>query len=246
MTPIEIDEPSTPDTPPETRIRRRRRSRGPRVLRTAGLALIVAGSVVLAWLGWQFWGTNWVSHQRQAEVVQRLQEDWGNGDAYADTDFGRATGILRVPRFGEDYQIPILEGSSDEVLAAGIGHLDDTADVGEVGNYALAAHRITHGEPFANLPDLGAGDLVYVDTLSTTYTYVLDTGGHDLVVPFTDSWVIDPFPRNPAPDGATPPGDVGKHLITLLTCSEIFHTDNRTVVFGHLLKSAPRVPKTSP
>ena len=142
------------------------------------------------------------------------------------TPLRQATGILRIPRFGADYEVPILEGSSDEVLAAGVGHLEDTAAVGERGNYALAAHRITHGEPFADFPELREGDLVHIETVDADYTYVLDTGGPDLTVPFTASWVLDPFPVNPDPGGTTAPGRPGARLITLVTCSELFHTDN--------------------
>ncbi len=207
-----------------------------------GVALITVGAIVLGWVAWQFWGTNWVSKGRQADVVADLQEEWGDGKVSADTDFGRATGILRVPRFGADYEVPILEGSSDEVLAAGVGHLEDTAAVGEHGNFALAAHRTTHGEPFADLPELREGDLVQVETLDADYTYVLDTGGPDLTVPFTASWVLDPFPVNPDPGGTTATGQPGARLITLVTCSELFHTDNRSVVFGHLVERVAKLP----
>ncbi len=207
-----------------------------------GVALITVGAIVLGWVAWQFWGTNWVSKGRQAEVVADLQEEWGDGKVSADTDFGRATGILRIPRFGADYEVPILEGSSDEVLAAGVGHLEDTAAVGEHGNYALAAHRITHGEPFADFPELREGDLVHIETLDADYTYVLDTGGPDVTVPFTASWVLDPFPVNPDPGGTTAPGRPGARLITLVTCSELFHTDNRSVAFGHLVERVAKLP----
>ena len=37
-----------------------------------GIALITVGAIVLGWLAWQFWGTNWVSKGRQAEVVADL------------------------------------------------------------------------------------------------------------------------------------------------------------------------------
>ena len=206
-----------------------------------GLALITVGAIVLGWLAWQFWGTNWVSKGRQADVVSALEKDWGDGKVVAATDFGRATGILRIPRFGADYEVPILAGSTDEVLAAGVGHMEDTADVGERGNYALAAHRVTHGEPFADFPKLQAGDLVHIETVDAVYTYELETSGMELIVPFTASWVLDAFPVNPDPAGTTAPGEPGDRLITLLTCSEIFHTDNRSVVFGHLVERVARV-----
>ena len=101
-----------------------------RVMLVGGIALITVGAIVLGWLAWQFWGTNWVSKGRQAEVVADLQEEWSDGQGTVETDFGKATGIIRIPRFGADYEVPILEGTTDEVLAAGVGHVEDTASVG--------------------------------------------------------------------------------------------------------------------
>lgn len=208
-----------------------------------GIALITVGAIVLGWLAWQFWGTNWVSKGRQAEVVADLQENWDDGQGTVETDFGKATGILRIPRFGNDYEVPILDGTTDEVLAAGVGHVEDTAGVGENGNFVLAAHRVTHGEPFADFPDLREGDLVLIETVNADYTYELDSGGTDLIVPFTASWVLDPlFPVNPDNLGTTAPGKPGDQIITLVTCSEIFHTDNRSVAFGHLVSAEPKLP----
>jgi sortase A len=206
----------------------------PRRLAIVGYGLILAGVAVLAWVAWQFWGTNWVSERRQDEVAAELEQGWADGSDSVRTDFGRATAILHVPRWGDDYAVPVLEGSSDEVLAAGIGHMEDTADPGEVGNYVLAGHRVTHGEPFAQFPELEEGDLLYVETRTATYTYVLDFDGTALEVPFTDDWVLGPFPENPD-GGVQPPGDVGGRLITLVSCAEIFHTELRSVVFGHLI-----------
>ncbi len=34
-----------------------------------------------------------------------------------------------------------------------------------------------------------------------------------------------------------PAQEPGQRLITLTTCSEIFHTDNRMIAFGHLVKA---------
>ena len=32
----------------------------------------------------------------------------------------------------------------------------------------------------------------------------------------------------------------GQRLITLTTCSELFHTDDRMISFGHLVKTEPK------
>lgn len=228
------------------RVRRRRsrpvpdeeQSAGRRITFWAGCGLVAAGIAVLCWVAWQFWGTNWQSGKRQDAVRADVTEAWSDGTCVVRTEYGNATAILRVERFGKNYEMPVLEGSSDEVLAAGVAHMEDTAAAGAVGNYVLAAHRVTHGEPFAEFPSLRAGDEVVVQTCDATHTYVLDNGGEDLIIPFTETWVLDETPVNPDRGEVNPPDGVGS-LITLLTCSEIFHTDNRSVVFGHLVESTP-------
>ena len=235
---------STQDGTPVRRRRKRAKSAATgssrrRITFWLGCGLIAAGLSILAWVAWQFWGTNWQSERRHGQVQSALEDGWADGQDVVITDFGAATAILHVPRFGKDYAVPVLEGSSDKVLAAGIGHMDDTADAGAEGNYVLAGHRVTHGEPFADLPDLRPGDKVMVETREATYTYVLDTGGEDLILPFDQTWVLDAAPKNPKSGGVQPPDDAGASLITLVTCSEIFHTDNRSVVFGHLIETDP-------
>ena len=215
-------------------------------MRWLGLLLIAVGLGLLGYVAWQFWGTNWVSHRAQERIVTDVRRDWDEPATGASRDDavrvpeGAVTALVRIPRFGDDYVIPVLEGTSDDVLAAGFGHFADTADPGQKGNYALAAHRVTHGEPLRRMPDLQAGDEVIIETRTTTYTYELTSGGDDLVVPFTAGWVVDPLPTNPEEGGVQPAQDPGQRLITLTTCSEIFHTDNRMVAFGVLKDRQPR------
>jgi sortase A len=37
-----------------------------------------------------------------------------------------------------------------------------------------------------------------------------------------------------------PRQQAGQRLITLTTCSELFHTDNRMIAFGHLVSTTGR------
>ncbi|HJQ06461.1 MAG TPA: class E sortase [Nocardioides sp.] len=218
---------------------------GSRPLFLFGVGLILAGLAILSWVAWEFWGTNWVSQHRQEQVTSQLDKGWQSGQNTVHTKFGDAIAILHVPRFGSSYGVPVLEGDSESVLAAGIGHVPNTAEPGQVGNVVLAGHRVTHGEPFAKFPSLRKGDEVYVETRTTTYIYKLDNSGTDLIVPFTDTWVTQASPVNPSNGGVQPvPGS--DHLITLFSCSEIFHTDNRSVVFGHLVGSQPRTTNDAP
>ncbi len=219
--------------------RRSRRARpGWRTL--LGLVFLVTGLSLIGYVGWQMYGTNIVSHRKQHAVTASLEQRWQAGEDFTTAEGSTAGAVIRIPRFGKDYEVPVLEGTSDDVLAAGFGHFDDSAGVGEVGNYALAAHRVTHGEPLRGMPELRVGDTVLVETRTAVYTYVLDTAGADLVVPFTDTWVVSALPRNPEDGGVQPAQRKGQQLLTLTTCSELFHTDNRMIAFGHLQKTSPK------
>ena len=132
--------------------------------------------------------------------------------------------------------VPVLEGTSEDVLAKGFGHFEDTADPGDVGQ--LRARRPPGHPRRAAAADARAapGDRVIVETVAATYTYELDTDPNELIIPFTGVWVLDPLPKNPEAGGAQPAQRPGQRLLTLTTCSELFHTDNRMIAFGHLVK----------
>ena len=204
-----------------------------------GLALVAVGLTLVGYVAWQLYGTNVVAHRHRDQALGELHRAWDRGETKAPTRRGTARSQVRIPRFGADYAVPVLDGTSSTALATGFGHYSGTAGPGQVGNFAIAGHRVTHGEPLRQMTELRKGDLVYVDTARTTYTYRLLSGGGDLVVPFTAGWVLDPAPANPE-GGPQPPQEPGQRLITLTTCSELFHTDNRMVAFGTLVGTSPR------
>ena len=84
------------------------------------------------------------------------------------------------------------------------------------------------------MPELEAGDTVEVVTADMVYTYTLDTAGDALSVGIDDAWVTATDPVDPD-TGASITQQVGSdRLLTLVTCAELFHTDDRLVAFGHL------------
>ena len=210
-----------------------------------GIVFVLAGLSMLGYVAWQFYGTNIVSKHAQERIVDDLTDRWAEAPskqidrATSDVPLGDASALVRIPAFGKDYVVPVLEGIGDDELASGYGHFPDSADPGERGNYALAAHRVTHGEPLRDMPDLRPGDKVIVETRDAIYTYVLDTNPNDLIVTFRDIWVVNPLPTNPD-GGVQPAQNPGQKLITLTTCSELFHTDNRMIAFGHLVDTEER------
>src|SRR6478735_2898851 len=217
------------------------RSRRRRFLLWTGVVLLVAGLGCIGWVAWQLYVTTWVAQRDQDRSVAATERVWQDaqpgGDGVSDDDVRLAEGVValvRIPAFGDDYVVPVREGTGDDVLARGFGLFDGSPDPGEVGNYALGGHRVTHGEPLRHMPDLEPGDVVEVTTADTVYTYTLDTAGDALTVDMADTWVVGPDPVPPS--GGEPVSEqVGsRRLLTLVTCSELFHTDHRLVAFGHL------------
>lgn len=199
--------------------------RGGGITRLVGVLLLVSGVAMLGYVGWQYFGTNVVAKQKQAEIRDVISDDWKNG-----VD-GDNIGLLRVPRFGDDYEVPIVRGFDDTALASGVGMYEDAALPGELGNFAIAGHRVTHGEPFRDFLKLRKGDEVFVETRTAVFTYVLRDDGDSLTLDFTQGWPLQPVP-DPDLRGEPPT----ESMLTMLTCSELFHTDNRNVVFGDLVK----------
>jgi len=203
--------------------------------------LVLGGLGMLGYVAWQFYGTNIVSKQQQQRTVDDLTSEWSVEQSTSveaepkKVPLGDAMALIRIPAFGDDYVIPVLEGIGDSELSRGYGHFPETAGPGQRGNFALAAHRITHGEPLRDMPELQPGDEIVVETRDRIFTYELDTNPNDLIVTFEDIWVIDPVPANPDGGVQPPSQEPGQKLITLTTCAELFHTDDRMIAFGHLV-----------
>lgn len=148
----------------------------------------------------------------------------------------QAYAILRIPRLG--VTAPVAQGvSKGGVLDKGyVGHYPQTAQPGRAGNFALAGHRNTHGEPFRYINRLRAGDEVKVETREAVYTYVV--GKALAQTSARDSGVIAKVPRsNVRPDVGY--SDAGYYL-TLTTCTPEYTSKYRLVVWGELTSMRPR------
>ncbi|MHC3470486.1 class E sortase [Streptomyces sp. 7R007] len=148
----------------------------------------------------------------------------------------QAYAILTIPRLG--VRAPVAEGvSKRDVLNKGyVGHYRGTQQPGQLGNFALAGHRNTHGEPFRYINRLRAKDVVEVETRTAVYTYAVDK-----TLPQTssrDAGVIRPIPRSTLKPsyGYTTPG----RYITLTTCTPEYTSRYRLVVWGRLVSTHPR------
>jgi sortase A len=74
-----------------------------------------------------------------------------------DSAEGGLVGRIDIPRL--DLSVVVFEGTSDETLARGVGHLRGSAGPGERGNLVLAGHRDTF---FRELRNIRQGDEVNI------------------------------------------------------------------------------------
>ncbi|WP_165358377.1 class E sortase [Haloactinopolyspora alba] len=231
--------------------RGRRRARGqPRrsVLSTVvgafGELLLTAGVLVLLFVVYTLWGTGIQTAAAQDDLRGQLdfsagvdEAGGGQGDAEAqppaETAIGDAYGIIRIPRFGDDWEWVMVQGTKPDDLRDGPGHYVDSADPGELGNFSVAAHRAGHGEPFAEFPELRVGDTVEVETAEGVYTYELDDApdGDDdgNKIEIQDTWVVDPVPGE---SGEVEPTE---KRITLTTCWPRWGSSHRMYATGTLV-----------
>ena len=206
-------------------------------VRGTGELLITAGLVVLLFVAYQLVWTNYEAHKATDSVASDLRDSWdrpnpsGAGPAAArgpkKVDFGKGFAFLHIPRLGKNWTIPVVEGVDLPDLAKGVGHYPKTAQPGAIGNFAVAGHRATNGEPFAYLDKVRKGDLVVAETEDSWFTYVVD---RTKIVSPTSVWVLDPVPGHP---GATP----SEPLLTLTTCNPRWASYERLIVFGHLTET---------
>jgi sortase A len=212
-----------------------------RLVSVLGELLVTAGVLTLLFVVWQLYWTDLTSGRVQASTVSSLEQQWAAqapaptptataGAPTADPGVdqtpptGDAFAIVYVPRWGSDYAVPVVEGTGTEELKEGIGHYPDTAMPGEVGNFAIAGHRVTYGKPFNRVAELQDGDAVVVATATQWFTYRVRS--HEIVSPRQVS-VIAPVPDQP---GQTPT----QAWLTMTACHPMHSARQRYVVHALL------------
>jgi sortase A len=232
------------DQPKPSRAQKRKRPRRPvTVVGVLGELLITVGVFVLLFLGWQIWLNDIIEGAAQDHQAQQLSQSWKSsaaptaGPTAAPATGSSATpvvavapgnaqkfGILYVPRFGSTWERPIAQGVgvTDVLDAIGVGHYPGTAMPGQVGNFAIAAHRHAYGGGFENLHLLHVGDHVYVGTKDGWYEYTF----RDIqYVKPTEVNVLQPVPMEP---GVAPVD----RILTMTTCNPFFSTAERMVAYA--------------
>ncbi|KOG28072.1 MULTISPECIES: class E sortase [Streptomyces] len=212
--------------------------------RAVGELFITFGVVMLLFVTYQLWWTNVLAGQETDRAKERIEDTWAKGDDPEKGDDGKpgafepgeGFAIMYIPKL--DVVVPIAEGiSKAKVLDKGmVGHygegkLKTAMPADKQGNFAVAGHRNTHGEPFRYINQLKPGDPIVVETRNAYYTYEMAS-----ILPQTSPSnvsVIEPVPKG---SGFTKPG----RFITLTTCTPEFTSTYRMIVWGKLVEERPR------
>ncbi|WP_079127406.1 class E sortase [Streptomyces sp. TP-A0874] len=233
---------SAPLSRVEARRLARARKDSPAVVasRVVGELFITIGVLMLLFVAYQLWWTNVLAHQQAGGAANSLREEWKKGgvedhDAGAFSP-GEGFAIMYIPKL--DVRVPIAEGiDKQKVLDRGMvghyaeGELKTAMPWDDAGNFAVAGHRNTHGEPFRYVNRLRPGDEIIVETQSTFYIYEMASFLDQ--TPPSNVDVIGPVP---AGSGFT---DEGRY-ITLTTCTPEFTSKYRLIVWGKMVKEQPR------
>ncbi|MFJ8182632.1 class E sortase [Streptomyces sp. NPDC096105] len=231
--------PRAPLSRVEARRQARARKAGPAVVasRAIGEVFITSGVLMLLFVTYQLWWTNVRAQAQAGKEASDLQRDWANGERKPGAfEPGQGFALLHIPKL--DVVVPIAAGISDEkVLDRGmVGHyaeapLKTAMPDDKTGNFGLAGHRNTHGEPFRYINRLEQGDPIVVETQDKYFVY--KTASMLPVTPPSNVSVLDPVPKG---SGFTKPG----RYITLTTCTPEFTSKYRLIVWGQMAEERPR------
>ncbi|MEA9985401.1 class E sortase [Subtercola sp. RTI3] len=230
------------------------------VIGVAGEVLITAGVLVFLFLGWQLWIQGIALNSTQTNEASGLSQQWSAATpaptAVAPTGAAGSTptppaagsgaapvvmvapadtkqfAVLYVPRFGADYKRTVAQGVDAKTVlnGGGAGHYDQSQMPGDMGNFAIAAHRDGWGSPFIKINELQIGDPIYVETQDGWYTYI-----------YRDTEYV-------SPDGVdvlsavpqAPTAAATDRLITLTSCNPLYIASERIIAYGVLQSFTPR------
>jgi sortase A len=113
---------------------------------------------------------------------------------------GTLLGSISIPRV--KVSSVIVEGTDDHTLTLSVGHIPGTAVPGRAGNVALAGHRDTF---FRGLRNIRNRDEIVLTTSDGTHLYEVEST------------------RVVSPDDVDVLNDVGRPILTLVTCYPFYY-----------------------
>ncbi|MFE4617866.1 class E sortase [Streptomyces sp. NPDC056747] len=208
----------------------RARNRIAGIISVFGELLITAGLVLGLFVVYSLWWTNVLADRAADQDGAQVRDRWADGPGALDTKDG--IGFLHVPAMGDD-EILVKQGTTSAILNNGVaGYYTDPIKSAlpqdKKGNFTLAAHRDGHGAKFHNIHKLKTGDSIIFESKDTWYVYKVYKS-----LPETTKYNVDVLQPVPKESGKTKPG----RYITLTTCTPMYTSDYRYIVWGELART---------
>ncbi|CAO0827697.1 Class E sortase OS=Streptomyces microflavus OX=1919 GN=HUT09_17005 PE=4 SV=1 [Streptomyces microflavus] len=182
------------------------------VVRTFSELCITVGTLIVLFVAYVLLWTGVKAADAADDGIATLNSRWARQPAAPSAGAPSAPSASPVPvprrKAVRDHAYPPLRlrlgvarpGNTEaRTLQKGLGHYSGTARPGESGNFAVAGHRRTYGNPFKDFPKLRPGDAVIVNDGTTWFTYRIAKEPYRTVP--TDTAVVDPVPAAPASRG---------------------------------------------
>ncbi|MEF7557602.1 class C sortase [Bacillus thuringiensis] len=159
-----------------------------------------------------------VQHSTQTFADPFAEKEKTGGKSYADAlNIGDVMGYVEIPKI--KVKLPIYQGTSEEVLSRGVGHLDKSSlPVGGAGTHTvLTGHRgLPSAILFTDLDKMKESDVFYIHSLGKILAYQVDQIKVVLPSETEDLLIVN-----------------NQDYATLLTCTPYGVNTHRLLVRGH-------------
>lgn len=188
-----------------------------------GVLLILIGVGIIGTVAYK----KIVTSQKQNELLEAFESQLAEGDnenTEEEVNLDSINGytpiaIMEIPSI--KLKQPVVEGITEDVIKYFLGKFPESTMPGEVGNFAVAGHRVSDfTDAFINLYKVKPGDKVIVTTKSGKYTYEVD-----------ESFIVEPEQVE-----VLDTADYEK--ITLITCT--IGSKRRVIVTGRLIDKSEK------
>lgn len=186
--------------------------------RLFGIALILIGIGIIVNVAYK----KIVASQKQNELIEAFESqlvEANNEESSETVNLESINGytpvaIMEIPSI--KLKQPVVDGITEDVIKYFLGRFPDLAMPGEIGNFAVAGHRVSDfTDAFINLYKVKVGDEVIVTTKDGRYTYEVD-----------NSFIVEP-------DQVEVLDDADYEKMTLITCT--IGSKRRVIVTGKLI-----------
>ncbi|WP_420834002.1 class E sortase [Streptomyces antarcticus] len=205
-----------------------------------GELLITVGLVLGLFVAYSLWWTNVLADRQASARGDEIRQQWLAPPAPGPSepaepgalDTGGGVGFLHVPAM-KNGEVLVKRGTAPDVLNDGVaGYYTEPVKSAlpwdASGNFSLAAHRDGHGAKFHNIDKVRDGDAIVFETRDTWYVYKVFAELRQ-----TSKYNVDVISPVPKESGRTAPG----RYITLTTCTPVYTSKYRYVVWGELVRT---------